>query len=129
MAKKFSKKWKGSKKPAKQRKYRANAPLHIRRKFLSAHLSKELKRKYLRRSFPVRKGDTVKILKGEFKGKKAKVASLDLARLKVYLEGIQRLKKDGTKVNVNFDPSNLQIINLYLEDRKRVGALERNLKK
>ncbi|MCW1309534.1 MAG: 60S ribosomal protein L26, partial [Candidatus Nanoarchaeia archaeon] len=35
----WSKKWKSSKKPSKQRKYRYNAPLHIRRKFLSVNLS------------------------------------------------------------------------------------------
>lgn len=129
MAKKFSKKWKASKKPGKQRKYRANAPLHIKRKFISSHLSKELKRKYLRRSFPVCKGDMVKVLRGQFKGKRAKIASLDFAKLRVYLEGMQRLKKDGTKANVHFDPSNLQILELYLEDKKRIKALGRNLKK
>ena len=39
----FSSSWKGSKKPSKQRKYRYGAPLHVRRRFLSVHLTNELK--------------------------------------------------------------------------------------
>lgn len=128
MAKKFSKKWKASKKPSKQRKYRANAPLHIKRKLISSHLSKELRKRYNRRSFQLRKGDTVKVLRGSFKKKTAKVSDIDLKKLRVYLEGIQRTRRDGTKVNVTFDPSNLLIVELNLEDRKRIKSLERNIK-
>lgn len=129
MAKKFHKAWKASKQPSKQRKYRANAPLHIKRKFLSANLGKDLRRKYLRRSCILRKGDTVKVLRGRFRKRTAKIASFDIRRGKVYLENIQVNKKDGTKANVNFDPSNLQILELYLEDKKRIKALQRKLKK
>jgi large subunit ribosomal protein L24 len=128
MEKKWSKNWKSSKQPRKQRKYRLNAPLHLRKKFLSAHLSKELRQKYKRRSFPLRKGDVVKVMRGKFKGKTAKVESIDLKRLKVYLEGIAVEKQNKLKAPVPFDPSNLQIIELNLNDRKRIEALERNLK-
>jgi large subunit ribosomal protein L24 len=128
MEKKWSKNWKSSKQPRKQRKYRLNAPLHLRKKFLSAHLSKELRQKYKRRSFPLRKGDFVKVMRGKFKGKTAKVESIDLKRLKVYLEGIAVEKQNKLKAPVPFDPSNLQIIELNLNDRKRIEALERNLK-
>jgi large subunit ribosomal protein L24 len=128
MEKKWSKNWKSSKQPRKQRKYRLNAPLHLRKKFLSAHLSKELRQKYKRRNFPLRKGDVVKVMRGKFKGKTAKVESIDLKRLKVYLEGIAVEKQNKLKAPVPFDPSNLQIIELNLNDRKRIEALERNLK-
>ena len=129
MKNKFSKNWKSSKKPRKQRKYRANAPLHLKRKFLTINLAKDLRRKYLRRNFPGCKGDTVKILRGNFRIKTAKVSIVNLAKLKVYLEGIQRLKRDGTKANVPFDPSNLQLIELNLEDKQIKKSLERKLKK
>jgi len=125
MKKKFSTKWKASKQKRKQRKYRANAPLHLRRKFMSANLSKELRKKYGRRSFPLRKGDMVKVMRGKFKGKTGKVSEVDLKKLIVSIEGIQRQKKDGTKMNVYFNPSNLQIQELNLEDRKREIALKR----
>ncbi|MFA7707647.1 MAG: 50S ribosomal protein L24 [Candidatus Pacearchaeota archaeon] len=125
MKKEFSNKWAGSKQPRKQRKYLANAPMHIRHKFMSANLSKDLRKKYGKRSFPIRKQDSVKIIRGEFKGKKGKIDSVNLKKLRVMIEGIFRSKKDGTKVGVYFNPSNLQIQELYLEDKKRKEAIEK----
>ena len=61
----WNKNWKSSKQPRKQRKYRHNAPLHIRNKMMAAPLSKELKTKYKKRNITVRVGDKVKILKGK----------------------------------------------------------------
>ena len=125
MKQKFSTSWISSKQPRKQRKYLANAPLHIRHKFLSAHLSKELRKKHGKRSFPLRKGDEVLVMRGSFRKKKAKVASVELTRSRVTLENIQRAKKDGTKVSVFFSPSSLQILVLNLDDKKRISSLER----
>ena len=119
MKKKFSKKWKSSKQPRKQRKYLANAPIHIRRKFLSINLSKELRKKYGIRSISARKGDVVKIQRGKFKGKSGKIVSVNLRKGKVYVEGIQRKKQDGSKVNIPLAPSNLQIIEPSIEDKRR----------
>jgi len=53
MKSKFSAHWKSSKQTRKQRKYRANAPIHVQRKLLSANLSKELRKKYEKRDFPI----------------------------------------------------------------------------
>jgi len=125
MKQKFSIKWVSSKQPRKQRKYRANAPLHIKRKFMSVNLTKELRKKYGKRNFPIHKGDSIKIMRGEFKGKKGKIEMVDIGNLRVRIEGIYRTKKDGTKVSVYFTPSNLQINELNLEDSKRKKALER----
>ncbi len=129
MKKTFSKHWKSSKQPRKQRKYLAKAPIHIKRKLLSAHLSKELRKKYQRRSFPLRKGDSVRIMRGSFRGKTGKIAGLDLRRKKVSIEGIQRAKRDGTKVNIFFDSSNLQVQELNLDDKERIKSVERKIKK
>ena len=125
---KWSRKWKRAKDPAKQRKYRYNAPLHIRHKLMAANLSKELRQKYKRRSFPIRKGDKVKVMVGKFKGTISEVEKVDLKKLKVYLKDVQITKKDGTKTKVPIPPSNLQIISLNLEDKKRIAALERAIK-
>jgi len=125
MKKKFSSKWVSSKQKRKQVKYRANAPLHTKHKFLSASLSKDLRKKHGKRSFPIRKGDEVLIMRGSFKKKKAKVASVEITRSRVSLEKMQRTKKDGTKVNVWFAPSSLQIQTLQLEDKKRIKALNK----
>jgi len=119
MKKEFSTSWKSSKQPKKQRKYLANAPLHLKKKFVSVNLSKELRKKYGKRNIPVRKGDTVKVMRGKFKKKQGKVMSVELKSSKISIEGIQIKKQDGSKVNVKLQPSNLQIIELNLEDRKR----------
>jgi large subunit ribosomal protein L24 len=128
MKQKFSTHWVSSTQPRKQRKFIANAPLHVRHKFLSANLSKDLRKKYAKRNLPLRKGDEVLIMRGAFKKKKAKLTSVDLKKTRVTLEGIQRTKKDGSKVNVFFHPSILQIQVLNLDDKQRVAALNRKQK-
>ncbi len=120
MEKKFSKHWKSSKQPRKQRKYTANAPLHIKRKLLSVNLSKELRKEHKIRNIPVRKGDTVRITRGKFKKKRGKVTEVRVKTSDVIIEGIQIKKQDGSKVNVKLKPSNLQITELNLEDKKRL---------
>ena len=125
MKQKFSTSWLSSKQTRKQRKYRGNAPYHIKHKFLSAQLSKTLRRKYNKRNLPLRKGDEVLVMRGSFR-KKGKVNSIDLKSSRVILENVQRTKKDGTKVNVYFSPSVLQIQSLNLEDKKRFTLLNKN---
>ncbi|MCK5594347.1 MAG: 50S ribosomal protein L24, partial [Candidatus Aenigmarchaeota archaeon] len=73
---KWSLKWKGSKETAKQRKYLYNAPLHVKRKFLSANLSKTLKQKVGKSSLPVRLGDEVIIKRGSYKGSTGEIVSV-----------------------------------------------------
>jgi len=125
MKKKFSTKWVGSKLPRKQRKYRANALLHLRKKFVSVNLSKELRKKYEKRNVPIKLGDTVKILRGKFKGKSGKITHVLLKVSKVTIEGIQTTKQDGSKVNVKLQPSNLQITALNTEGGKRFKKEEK----
>src|SRR3989344_2724324 len=125
MKKAFSTQWKGSKQPRKQRKYRANAPLHIRRKIMSSNLTKELRKKYGTRNISVRKGDSVRIMTGAAKKKTGKVEQVDVKKMKITVEGIHRTKKDGTKIALWFDPSNVQIKELTLTDKKRTAIFER----
>ena len=123
MKQKFSKSWKSSKQPRKQRKYRANAPLHLKRKLLSVNLSKELRKKYSKRNIPAKKGDLVKIKRGKFKGKQGKIIGIKIKTEKIFIEKIQIKKKDGSSVNVPMKASNLQIIELHAEDKKRMKKL------
>ena len=121
----FSSHWISSVQPRKQHKYNANAPLHTKHKFLSANLSKTLREKYGKRNLPLRKGDEVLVMRGSFTKTKAKVGSVDLKRTRIVLESIQRTKKDGSKVNVFFHPSVLQIQTLNIDDKMRLDALNR----
>ena len=123
MKTKWSSSWKSSKQPRKQRKYRHNAPLHIRRSFLSSHLSRELRKKFQKRAVPVRKGDKVKIMTGSFRGHTGSVDRVITKTLKVYVTGAERIKKDGSKKTLWFDPSNLLIMELNEDDKQRVNSL------
>ena len=80
MKTKFSNAWKASTQPRKQRKYRHNAPLHVRGHFLHTHLSTDLRDKHKTRSLRLRTGDEVKVLRGQFKGKTGKVTAVDVIR-------------------------------------------------
>jgi large subunit ribosomal protein L24 len=132
MKSKFSSTWKSSKQPRKQRKYIYEAPLHIKEKLISSHLSPELREKHGTRSIRIRTGDRVKILRGQNKNKEDKVVEVNLKKQKVYLEKIQTTRVDGTTVKIPFNCSNLMIIDLNLTDKKRKLKLEsfkKNLKK
>lgn len=124
----WSKSWKGSKKRRKQIKYVENAPIHLRKKFLSSTLSKELRKKHGRRNIPIRKGDKVRVMRGQFKKTTGNVSKVNTKKLKVYVEGVDFVKKDGSKVQYPIHPSNLMITELNLEDRKRKKSLERTQK-
>ena len=126
MNKKFSTKWNSSTQPRKQRKFRHNAPMHIKGKFLTVHLSPELRKKYGTRSIRIRKGDTVKIMSGLHKTKTGKVQIVSVKRLKVYVEGIDVARKEGNRKLVALEPSNIMITDLYLDDKKRIAKLESN---
>jgi large subunit ribosomal protein L24 len=120
MEKSFSTKWKASKQPRKQRKYRYNAPFHIRTKFLNVALSKDLAKKYSIKRISLRTGDKVKILKGEFKGKEGKVESLNLKKSKAMIAGVERTKKDGSKNRPLVYASNLLLIDMNTDDKRRM---------
>jgi large subunit ribosomal protein L24 len=124
MKNKFSKNWNASKQPRKQRKYIANAPLHIKRKLLSVNLAKELRKKYGRRNIEVRKNDIVKIVRGKFKNKQGKVIMVTIKNPRMAIERNQTKKQEGSKANVKIHPSNLQIIELNLDDKKRISSIE-----
>ncbi len=120
----FSKTWKSSKKPRKQRKYRLFAPIHTKQKFVHSHLSKELRKKYGKRNIGLRKGDKVKVIRGNFRKYEGKVENIDLNGTRIFVSGIEITKRDGTKKLLALHPSNLMVTELNLDDRFRQKALE-----
>lgn len=109
----------------KQRKARAEAPLHKRQKMVSAHLSKELRKEHGTRAVPLRKGDEVVLMRGKQRKVKGTVEIVDLKRLRVFVKGVSRKKVNGAEVLAPLQPSNLMITKLNLEDKRRVEALKR----
>ena len=111
-----------SKQPRKQRRWLyKTSKLHERHKLLHATLSKDLRKKYGKRSVRVRKGDKVKIMRGEFAGHEGKVLEVDMKKIKIKVDGATTTKVDGTEVSVPIHPSNVMITSLEMDDvRKKI---------
>jgi large subunit ribosomal protein L24 len=116
-----------SSKPRKQRKWLYEAPLGSRQKMVVSTLSQELRTKYKKRTAHVRKGDKVKIMRGDFKGTVGEVTNVALKDMVITIQGINLKKADGTEVPRPIAPSNVMITELFTEDAARRGALERKI--
>ena len=114
-------------KSKKQRKELFNAPLHKRRKWISAHLEENLLLKYDKGGVSVIKGDTVRVMRGSFKGHEDKVAHVNIRRRQVEIEGMTMTKADNKKIAKPIHASNLMITKLNLTDKWRRGKLESGL--
>lgn len=122
--KEFSPSWKGSKSPRKQRKYRAEMPLHLRSHLMQVHLSRELRKKYGKRCVPVRVGDKVAVMRGQFRKKEGLVERVDRKNVRVFVAGVAIQKRDGANVAVPLQPSCLLILELNVTDKKRKEKFE-----
>lgn len=115
-------------KPSKQRKMLYQAPDHMRHKLVAAHLSPELRATHIVKSFPVRSGDTIRVMRGDHKGFEGKITRMDLKKYRIYVEGLTREKVDGTTVFVPVHPSKVMVTRLNLDDKWRKKILERRQK-
>jgi large subunit ribosomal protein L24 len=113
--------------PRKQRLRLYAAPPHARHKHLAAPLSPELRQKYSSRSLPVRKGDKVKILQGDFIGLEGDIIEVDTKHYRIKVSGASIAKADGTEVPRSVSPSNVMIVKLT-PDKKRDKIFERRSK-
>jgi large subunit ribosomal protein L24 len=115
------------KNPGKQRKRFFNAPAHIRHKMMAAPLSAELAASRGAKTMPVRKGDTVRIQRGDNKGFEGKVSRVDLKAYRIYMEGLTREKVDGTNIFLPIHPSKVEIRNITLDDKLRKSVVDRRV--
>ncbi len=102
-------------------------PVHRRHKLMAARLSKELREKYKARSLPVRKGDRVKIIKGDFKKLDGDVLEVDVENRLIRVQGASVTKADGSQVVRAVRPSSVMLLKL-VEDKKRMRSIERRSK-
>jgi large subunit ribosomal protein L24 len=115
----------GNTKPSTVRKQQRNAPIHIRRKYLSAPLSPSLKTQYGTRTLTVVENDTVSITKGDRKLTEGKVLRVNTNDGKLYIEGLTRTRLDGSTVQIPVRAENVIITKLNLDDNRRKAILER----
>jgi len=112
-------------KPRKQRKKMYQAPLHKRYRRFSAPLSPELKSSHNTNSIPVRTGDTVRVMRGDYKGFEGKVTRVDRREYRIFVEGVSREKVDGSTALIPIHSSKVMITRLNLDDKWRREILKR----
>jgi len=94
-----------------------------------SRLSDDLREKYKKKTMRPRKGDSVKIARGGFKGIEGKISSVDPHLGKIYVEGVSREKIAGGKTGaVPIDASKVMVTALNLEDDVRRERLENKSK-
>src|SRR4030067_551144 len=111
--------------PGKHGKMLFNAPAHLRHKIMSARLSPELIKPRGAKTLPVRKGDTIRIMRGDHEGFEGKIQRVDLSDYRIYVEGLTREKVDETAIFVSVHPSKVMIKTLGLDDKWRKEILKR----
>jgi len=118
-----------SKQPRKKRRERYQAPLHKARSYLHCNVAKELRRKVGSKTALVRRGDTVKVMRGTFRKRTGKVVEVDYKTLKVSVEGITTQGRKSKKRSfVPFDSSNLQITDKSFGKEERAQAPKKEAK-
>jgi len=93
-------------------------------KQISSPLSKELQKKYSKKSVRVVEGDSIKIIRGEFKGVDGKIAKISLQKNSLAIEGVKKEKTKGDKFDVYIHPSNIIVTGLNSDDGWRISKLE-----
>jgi large subunit ribosomal protein L24 len=92
-------------------------------RMLGATLADELREQYKTRTLRVVKGDSVMVMRGEYKGRGGKVENVDTERGTLHIEGMQREKIKGGQVKVPIHASNVKITALNLSDKYRSNKL------
>src|SRR5213594_773154 len=98
---------------------------HAREKFLGANVSESQREQHKKRSVRVIKGDTVRIVRGEYAGIEGKVEKVNTERSTLSIEGVQREKIRGGKVKVQIHASNVQIISVNTDDDYRMKGTQK----
>ncbi len=112
-------------KPSKQRRQAALATEKDLQRQMRGNLSEKLREKYGIRSVSVRKGDTVKILRGVFAGNEGKVIETHRRSQRVTVEGVTREKVSGEQTRVPVHVSKITVTSLDMGDRWRSEKLEK----
>ena len=94
----------------------------------SCSLSAELRKKFGKRSARIIKGDTIKVLRGEFYGTTGKVTKILTRKNSIIIEGIKKEKTKGEKIDVPIHSTNVLITGLNTDDKWRMNKLQGNSK-
>jgi large subunit ribosomal protein L24 len=99
-------------------------PKHQRDRMVGAVLEESLRKQYGRKNIRVVKGDSVRVMRGEYKRVEGKVEKVNTEDATLRIEGIQREKIRGGQVKVPIHSSNVMVISLNLDDDYRSSKLQ-----
>ena len=114
--------------PRKQRKAFYKGSIHKKKRVMRSHVSDELMEKYDVWTIRVRKGDTVKIMRGGYAGHTAKVTSVDTKKQVLLIEKVTSVKADGKETPRPIHPSNVLVTKMDLTDPQRKKRMEERSK-
>ena len=97
-------------------------------KQICAPLSKDLRKKYSRRSVRIMVEDAVKVIRGEYKGITGKVSKISTGSNSIAIEGNKKEKLKGDKIDVYIHSTNVIITALNTDDKWRQKILEKKPK-
>jgi len=116
-------------KPTKMRNKQIYRALNqVVNKQISAPLSKDLRKKYSRRSVRIMVDDTAKVIRGEYKGITGKVSKISTSNSSIAIEGNKKEKLKGDKIDVYIHSSNVIVTSLNTDDKWRIKILEKKPK-
>ncbi|MGC8515342.1 MAG: 50S ribosomal protein L24 [Thermoplasmata archaeon] len=92
---------------------------------IAVDLSLDLRKKYGLRSFPIVKGDVVRIMKGSRKGEGGKVMDVDHTKSRITVEGITIAKADNKQKEFTLQPDYVEITRLDLSRNERVEKIRK----
>ena len=102
--------------------------MQLLNKQICAPISKDLRKKYSRRSARIMVDDTVKVIRGEYKGITGKVSKISTETNGIAIEGNKKEKLKGDKVDVYIHVTYVIITSLNTEDKWRLKILEKKPK-
>ena len=97
-------------------------------KQICAPISKDLRKKYSRRSARIMVDDTIKVIRGEYKGITGKVSKISTESNSIAIEGNKKEKLKGDKIDIYIHTTNVIITALNTDDKWRLKILEKSMK-
>ncbi len=107
------------KSPRKQRNLIKKSPLHAHKNMLKCRLDEFLREEYAMRSLVPKKGDLVRVMRGQFRDTEGKIASVNYSKVRLYIDSATTTKSDGKEIQIPVHPSNALLVKLELDDARK----------
>ena len=108
-----------SKSPGKQRRRIYKSPLHSHKNMLKCRLDEFLREEYAMRSMVPKKGDLVRIMRGQFRDTEGKILGVDYGKIRLLVDSATTTKADGKEVQIPIHPSNVLLVKLEMDDDRK----------